>query len=122
MLEILQTKNIQNYNELIKNLKLDINSTYVVEATDNEIVNGIGVYHFDKNVLFIDYIDSESDLTLFDGIVRSILFLTMLKGIEKAIFNQILTETCVKLGLLEKNQNQLNTISDFLGKCKSCEK
>lgn len=122
MLEILQTKNINNYKNIIDELNLDINLVHVVEATDKDIVNGIGIYHFYENQVVIDFIDAESDLYLYDGMVRAILFLAMLKGIDSSIFQEDCIDTCIKLGFIKSGQNELKSISKFLHKCKSCEK
>ena len=47
MLQILQTRNIEAYNEIIAKLGLEDSMPSVVEATDNDTVIGIGVYHMD---------------------------------------------------------------------------
>lgn len=126
MLEILQTKNKENYRSKITELGLDFDTTFVVDATDEGSSIGFGIYHFgideDYNpTVEIDFVQDNSDVMLFDGIIRSILFLAMMKGIDKARFNISQTDTLSKLGFVQNNYNCLDSITKFMSKCKSCK-
>lgn len=126
MLEILQTKNKENYRNKIAELRLDFDTSYVVDATDEGDSLGYGIYHFGIDdeynpIVEIDYVFDNSDILLFDGIIRSILFLSMMKGIDKAKFNLSDIDKLLKLGFVQNNYNCLDSITKFLSKCKSCK-
>lgn len=126
MLEILQARNKENYINKISELKLDFNNSFVVEATDKGKTSGYGIYHFgideDYNpIVEIDYVFDNSDILLLDGIIRSVLFLAMMKGIDKAKFNLTQNSELLKLGFVQNNYNYLNSIDKFMSKCKSCK-
>ena len=126
MLEILQTKNKVNYRNKISELGLDFETSFVVDATDEGSSLGYGIYHFGIDeeynpIVEIDFVSYNSDIMLFDGIVRSILFLAMMKGIDKAKFNLSDTDKLTQLGFVQNNYNKLNSITKFMSKCKSCK-
>lgn len=126
MLEILQTKNKENYINKIAELGLDFDTSFVVDATDEGSSLGFGIYHFGIDeeynpVVQIDFVSYNSDIMLFDGIVRSVLFLAMMKGIDKAKFNLSDTDKLTQLGFVQNNYNCLDSITKFLSKCKSCK-
>ncbi len=126
MLEILQTKNKENYINKITELGLDFDTSYVVDATDEGSSLGYGIYHFGIDdeynpIVEIDFVSDNSDIMLFDGIIRSVLFLSMMKGIDKAKFNITQTDKLMKLGFVQNNYNYLNSITKFMSKCKSCK-
>lgn len=123
MLQILQTRNIEAYNEIIAKLGLEDSMPSVVEATDNDTVIGIGVYHmdFEAGAVVIDYCEWGEDIMLLDGIIRSILFLVMLRGIDKAMFNESLKDNAIKLGFVKDDSLTLESISSVLDGCKHCK-
>lgn len=122
MLQILQTKNIESYSELILSLGLEKENVSVVEATDKEEILGIGIYALEREQVTVYYIDAKNDLYLFDGIVRSILFLAVLKDVDKAVFALSDRNDLEKLGFVQKNDNCLLSLKEFMSKCKSCGK
>lgn len=122
MLQILQTRNIDLYKQQIDELGISEFLPNVVEAVDGEEIFGTGIYHIKDEAIIIDFVDSKDDLYLYDGIVRAILFLGMLKGIETAEFKMKDIKNAVKLGFVQNNYNLLCPISEFMSKCKSCGK
>ncbi len=122
MLQILQTKHIENYSQMIEEMRLSDLFPNVVEATDKEEVIGIGVYHFDNDIVVLDKVDSNGDLYLYDGIVRAVLFLAMMKGIDTARFDLTDLKNAKKLGFVQNNDNILSDLNGFMSKCKSCGK
>ncbi len=122
MLEIKNTFNVEKYREEIESLKLDPNFTLVAESFDKEKVNGYGFYHLENGSVVIDYINDGDDILLFDGIARSILFKALLSGINKAGFSEIQIDKFIKLGFVQNNYKTIDSIEDFLSKCKSCGK
>ncbi len=122
MLEIKNTFDVEKYQEEIERLKLDPNFTLVVESFDKERVNGYGFYHIENDRIVIDYIDDSGDILLFDGIARSILFKALLSGINKAEFSDLQIDKFLRLGFVQSNYKLIDSIDDFLSKCKSCGK
>lgn len=122
MLQILQTRNIELYSEKIEMLGLADSFPSVVEATDNETVIGIGIYHmdFEDGMVVLDYCEWNDDIMLLDGIIRSILFLVYMRGIEKAKLPQALVIECKKLGFIEGDSLVIDRIGDVLDGCKHC--
>ncbi len=126
MLEILQTKNKENYRNKITELGLDFDTTFVVDAADGGSSIGYGIYHFGLDEEYnptveVDFVQDNSDILLFDGIIRSILFLSMMKGIDKARFNLPQSDSLLKLGFVQNNYKCLDSITKFMSKCKSCK-
>lgn len=124
MLQILQTRHIENYSDIINKLGIESDTVSVAEATEQDKVTGFGVYYidFDKMAVVIRYAKYE-DLMLADGIYRSILFLAMMKGIEKAEFvlgDEKLSADVKKLHLADENM-MIESISEMLDGCKSCK-
>lgn len=124
MLQILQTRHIENYSDIIKKLGIESDTVSVAEATEQDKVTGFGVYYidFDKMAVVIRYAKYD-DLMLADGIYRSILFLAMMKGIEKAEFvldDEKLSVDVKKLHLADENM-KIESISEMLDGCKNCK-
>lgn len=124
MLQILQTRHIENYSDIIKKLGIDSDTVSVAEATEQDKVTGFGVYYidFDKMAVVIRYAKYD-DLMLADGIYRSILFLAMMKGIEKAEFvldDEKLSVDVKKLHLADENM-KIESISEMLDGCQNCK-
>lgn len=122
MLQILQTRHIENYTGLLDRLGLLDELANVVEVEENGEIIGLGVYHFDGSDVVIDYAQY-NDLILGDGIYRSILFLAQLRGINSARYefeSGGLLEDCTRLGLSDKN-GRLEEIASVLGGCEHCQ-
>ncbi len=122
MLEIKAAKDISKYCEKIISLGLDTNTTLAVESFDKGVVNGYGLYHSDSECVFLDYIEDGGDILLFDGIARTVLFKAMLSGIDKAELSQNQIDKYKMLGFVQNNYKTIDSIHDFLSKCKSCGK
>lgn len=122
MLEIKNVFDANKYQDVIEKLKLDPDFTLAVESYDKGEVNGYGLYHLENDKIVIDYINDGDDLLLFDGIARSILFKALLSGINKAGFSDIQIDKFLNLGFVQNNYKTIDSIEDFLSKCKSCGK
>lgn len=122
MLQILQTKNFNNYIEKLEKMGILDKFPNVVEATDKGEIIGLGIYHFEEKMVVVDEISAENDLYLYDGIVRAILFLAMMKGIDIAKFNLTDMTQVKKLKFVKDDENILSPVTSFMSKCKSCGK
>lgn len=122
MLQILQAKDINIYKDTIEKLNLNENTIDIAEAVDDDKINGFGIYHFNikERTLIIDYIDAKGDILLYDGLVRSILFIGMMKNIDKAKFKNDDFDTLEKLGFIKNKCKYIDSINDFMNKCKTC--
>ncbi len=120
MLEIRQTANYKNYSQLIDTLGIGDEIISIAEAYEGDRITGFAVYHFSDEMVIIDHAESGDDLYLFDGIIRSVLFLAMTKGIEEAMFNLASNEEIIKLHFVKGNEKCIHSISDFMNNCKNC--
>lgn len=122
MLQILQTKHFENYVSEIEELNISNLNPNVVEATDKDEIIGLGIYHFEDDKVVLDKVDANGDLYLYDGIVRAVLFLAMMKGYDVARFDLNDLTNVKKLAFVQNNDNLLEGINEFMSKCKSCGK
>lgn len=122
MLQILQAKSFKPYQDIISSLGVEDEVFSIVEAVDNGEVTGFAIYHFSNDSVILDYCTSSGDLYLYDGLVRSVLFLAVNNGIEKAVFNIEDRNEIEVLGFVQKCHNLLSDLSGFLNNCKSCKK
>lgn len=122
MLEILQAKDFTPYYPLIEKLNIDDDIISVVEAMDNGKIIGYGIYHYNNDFVEINYIESNNDLYLYDGIVRSILFIAYNNGVDKAVFQLDDTSVIEKLKFVDTGEKCINNIDNILSNCKSCKK
>ncbi|MFA5658904.1 MAG: hypothetical protein WC900_06430 [Oscillospiraceae bacterium] len=122
MLEIKQTRNISNYEKILDKLGIRNQAASVVEAYDKNEITGFGIYRFENGKVIIEHAESGDDLYLFDGIIRSMLFIAMTSGIEEAVFNLSCNELLLRLGFVKDNEKCIYSISDFMNNCKNCGK
>ena len=121
MLQIIKKDGNEGYENILSELKLDGNSNVrISEAVNDDKVNGFGVYELRPDALVIYKIVDGGDLMLADGILRSILFLAAVKGVEKAVLERGSEDIAKKLGIL-KDGNILEPISDVFGGCEGCK-
>jgi len=121
LLEIVQAKDFGEYQNLFEELKIADKIVSVVEALDKNAVIGFGIYYFKAEEVIICHIDSRNDKFLYDGIVRSILYLAQMNKINKAEFKIKDNEILAELGFVNNDKNCLENIEDFMDKCKNCK-
>ncbi len=122
MLEIVQARDYKKYYKLFEELNISDEIVSVAEAMDNGNVIGFGIYHYSDSNVVIDYIDSKSDLELYDGIARTILFLALNNNINSAVFNINDKINIIKLRFISENENTIENIANFMDTCKNCKK
>ena len=121
MLQIIKKDGVDGYESIIRDLGADPDNVSVSEAVDGENVNGYGIYNIAPDAMTVYKISYGDDLMLADGILRSVLFLAALKGVEKALLLNGSEALAKKLGMI-KEGNILEPISDIFGGCESCKK
>ncbi len=120
MLQILKKEGNDGYEELLSELNLtDKPDIKISEAVDDGEVGGFGIYEMASDVVTVYKISYGGDLMLGDGIIRSILFLAALKGIERAEFENGSDELPRRLRMINDG-NVLEPISEVFGGCEEC--
>ncbi len=121
MLQILKKDGADGYEKILNDLGLDKNpNVRISEAVDGEKVTGFGMYELSPEQITVYMISYNDDLILGDGILRSVLFLAAMKGIEKAVFENG-SEALPKRLKLIKDGNVLEPVSEIFGGCESCK-
>lgn len=122
MLEIQEKFGTDGYEELVRrSAGYDL---HITEAIDGGQAVGFIAYAYklDKTVIF-DY-DDGGELMLCDGLVRSVIFKSCLKGIETAVFDlpeEKKYDNLHKLRFLEQESRTAENIDRFMNGCKNCK-
>ena len=84
MLEIQEKFDVSGYENLVA--RAGVKNLHITEALDRGNVSGFIAYAYDaEKTIVYDYSDS-GDIMLCDGLVRSVMFKSVLKGIETMEF------------------------------------
>lgn len=123
MLEIQEKFSFDGYENLVK--AVGNNNLHITEAVNGEKTIGYIAYAYetDKTLIF-DY-DDGGDLFLCDGLIRSVLFKSCLKGIDTAVFELIdnsKIDKLIKLNFVQNDNLSLKNLDDFMNSCKKCKK
>ncbi len=119
MLSILKRKDAEGYLHILEKFGLSPIDTDISESIENGIVSGYAIYRLTPDGLFI-YDVKANDLTIYDGIVRSVLFLATLKGVEKAKLLLDDKLDAITLGFITIDNDVIEPISNVLGGCSGC--
>ncbi len=119
MLQILKRKDTDGYQHIIDKLGLSSIDTEISESIEDGAVTGYCIYRLTPVGLFI-YDVSANNLTVYDGVVRAVLFLAALKGVEKARFLLENKLNVITLGFITMDSDVLDPISNVLGRCSGC--
>lgn len=122
MLKIQKREDVKGYEKIISSFNLDLYTTQISEAVNGDTVDGYIIYSFGINELIIYDYNSNNDLYLTDGLVRSILFIAALKGIETARFECKDKSELIRLKFISEESNVLYPISSKFGGCEGCKK
>ena len=117
MLQILQTENISRYSEYCGEQSGDI---HAVEAVDKDEILGFCVYHFDEDSVYIDFIDC-NEAELFDGLIRSVLYIANGKNYKNAVFNIDDEKSINMMKQLNYPQNKIFLIEQWFLMLKKCK-
>lgn len=121
MLQILKKEGTEGYESILESLGIADNpNVRISEAVDGNDISGYGIYEITPSEMIIYAVSDGGDLMLADGILRSILFLGALKGIEKAEFKAG-SESFPKRLAMIKEGTVLDPISDVFNGCQSCK-
>ncbi len=124
MLEIHEVKDILYYKKIADRLPVHPQYPKAVEAlsSEGEII-GSGIYSYDNDAVVIYTCDYGDDWCLGDGILRSILFKAMLKGVDKGVClaEKDGVNLFIKMKYTKPDINIIESINDFLSGCRNCK-
>ena len=120
MLEIQEKFSTEGYEDIVKKAgKADI---HITEALDSGKVTGYIAYSYGSDKTIVYGFDDGGDLLLCDGLVRSVMFKSVLKGIEHMLFEtESGFENLVKLKFLKEGSKMCSDLSSFMNSCQSCK-
>lgn len=122
MLEIQEKFSSEGYEALIsfaEGVEL-----HITEALEKGEVTGFIAYAYENDRTVVYDYDDGGDLMLCDGLVRSVIFKSCLKGIETAEFRLMDKErydNLRKLRFIPENSNIAENIDSFMNGCQNCK-
>ncbi len=122
MLKILEQTNHEPYRAVLDAICSEY-PLYLTEAMDGEQVTGYIVYAYEPDAVAVHAVDDGGDLMLCDGLVRSVLFKGLLRGLNKGVFrlqDTAMLDKMRTLRFVNNGQNALENIAEIMDNCKSC--
>ena len=121
MLEIQEKFDTSGYERIIE--AAGTNNVHITEAIDCGKSVGFIAYAYGADRTMVYGYDDGGDLMLCDGLVRSVMFKSVLKGIETMIFElpDDLMVNLRKLKFLTDNTNICENLHSFMNGCASCK-
>lgn len=122
MLKILEQTDLTPYRAVLDAVQSDY-PLCLTEAMDGEQVTGYIAYAYEPDAVVIHALDDGGDLYLCDGLVRSVLFKGLLRGLNKGVFrltDAAMMEKMRTLRFVNNGQNTLENIAEIMDNCKSC--
>lgn len=122
MLKILEQQNTAPYQEILDGINTPY-KLYLTEAMDGEQVTGYILYAYEPDAVAVHVVDDGGDLMLCDGLVRSVLFKGLLRGLNKGVFrltDEAMMAKMHTLRFVKSDENTLENIAEIMDNCKSC--
>lgn len=123
MLEIQERFDTQGYEDILK--AAGVNNVHITEALDKGSAIGFIAYAYEaERTVVYDYSDG-GDLMLCDGLVRSVMFKSALKGIQNMLFelpDEGKYDNLRKLRFLAPDSRECSDLDGFMNACESCRK
>ena len=101
-----------------------INNVHITEALDGGRATGFIAYAYEAERTVVYDLDDGGDLMLCDGLVRSVMLKSAMKGIETMTFELPDTSKLaplVKLRFLAPGSNVCENIDSFMNACEHCK-
>ena len=122
MLQIVKREDNTGYENILSGLGISgISDIKISEAVSGNSVDGYVIYKIGNDSVTLYDVNANDDLMLFDGLVRSALFLAAMQGIEKAFFDLADRTDLLKLRFISADSNVLEPISEMLSGCEHCK-
>ena len=119
MLEIQERFSIEGYEALAA--KAGDVQLHITEALDGERVTGYIAYAYGNDKTVVYGYDDGGDILLCDGLVRSVMFKSVMKGIEHMLFDiEGGFDNLKKLRFLRDDSRMCSGLSGFMDSCQSC--
>lgn len=99
------------------------NNVHITEAVNGDEKLGYIAYAYEADRTVVYGYDDGGDLMLCDGLVRSVMFKSVLKGIETMVFDmpdENGYENLRKLRFLGQNTNICGDLNSFMNGCGNC--
>lgn len=122
MLEIREKNSLDGYEELAV---LYGDSLRIAESYEKGEVSGYVAYAYEEGRTIIYDYSCGGDLALCDGLIRSVLFKSILKGIDTAVFmlmDKVKYENLIRLRFISAEQNTMSNLNEFMNGCKNCRR
>ncbi len=122
MLEIQEKFDTSGYERIIE--AAGVNNVHITEALDCGKAVGFIAYAYEAERTVVYGYNDGGDLMLCDGLVRSVMFKSVLKGIETMVFelsDQGLYDDLIKLKFLTVGNNVCENLNSFMNGCASCK-
>lgn len=122
MLEIQEKFDTSGYERIIE--AAGANNVHITEALDGGKAVGFIAYAYEAERTVVYGYDDGGDLMLCDGLVRSVMFKSVLKGIETMVFelpDKGLFVNLRKLKFLIDDTNICENLDSFMNGCASCK-
>lgn len=122
MLEIQEKFSSEGYEALVS--YAEDAELHITEALDKGEVIGFIAYAYEKDRTVVYDYEDDGDLMLCDGLVRSVIFKSCLKGIETAEFrllNKEKYENLRRLRFISENSDTAENIDSFMNGCQNCK-
>ena len=121
MLEIQERLDSDGYEELRK--AAGSAELHITEALDRGEVIGYIAYSYGTDRTVVYGLDDGGDLMLCDGLVRSVMLKSVIKGIKHMLFE--LDDSCFdklkKLRFVKGDSRQCSDLDSFMNGCHSCK-
>jgi len=122
MLEIHEAKNINAYRSVIDTLPSGREYKIIESYSPDGSVTGSGIYTFENDSVIICDCRYGDDIDLCDGILRTILFKAMLKGVDTGKCEAYVAEKNLFDVMKYPHLNYtIESIDNFLNSCKKCK-
>ncbi len=122
MLEIQEKFGTEGYEKIAE--KAYGVQLHITEALEGKNVTGYIAYAYGNEKTIVYGLDDGGDLMLCDGLVRSVMFKSVLKGIEHLLFDiqeECSFENLKKLKFLKDDSRMCSDLSGFMNSCQSCK-
>ncbi|MBP3379922.1 MAG: hypothetical protein J6K77_03545 [Ruminococcus sp.] len=122
MLEIQESFDTSGYEQIIAGA--GANNVHITEAVNGDEKLGYIAYAYEADRTVVYGYDDGGDLMLCDGLVRSVMFKSVLKGIETMVFeipDESRYESLRKLRFLGLDTNVCGDLNSFMNGCENCK-